>query len=59
MEVAEAYLGPTVDELYHRLLEKDYAQDDTEVVILTATLTNILGHYNRGDRPTENLLMAA
>ena len=46
MDLAEAYVGPVLDE-------------DPEVVMLLTALTNILGHDNRGDRPTEFLLMAA
>ena len=33
--------------------------EDPEVVMLLTALINILGHDNRGDRPTEVLLMAA
>ena len=47
MDLAEAYVGPMVDAIYRRLIERDTA------------LINILGHDNRGDRPTEVLLMAA
>ena len=47
-----------MDELYSRLLERNYAQDDPEVVSLTAALVNFLGHDNREDRSTESLLMA-
>ena len=50
MDLAEAYVGPMVDAIYRRLMDRHFA--------LTA-LINILGHDNRGDRPTEVLLMAA
>ena len=53
MDLAEAYVGPMVDAIYRRLMDRDFALEDPEVVI------NILGHVNRGDRPTEVLLMAA
>ena len=46
MDLAEAYV-------------RDFALEDPEVVMLLTTLINILGHDNRGDRPTEVLLMAA
>ena len=59
MDLAEAYVGPVIYQLFRRLLERVYAQDDPEVAKLTAALTNILGHDNRGHRPTEVLLMAA
>ena len=57
--LAEACVGPVIDELYRRLLERDYAQDDPEVAMLTGALTNILGHDNRGDRFKEAILIAA
>ena len=57
--MADADLGPVIDELFCRLLERDYAQNDPKVTMLTAALINILGHKNRGDRPTEVLLMVA
>ena len=59
MELAEAYLAPVIIELCRRLLERDYAQADPEVVMLTAILTNILWHDHIGDRPTEVLILAA
>ena len=52
-------MGPVIDETYRRLLEIDNAQDDPELVMLTAALTIILWHDNRVDRPTEVFLMAA
>ena len=59
MDLAEAYVGPMVDAIYHRLMERDFALEDQELVMLLTALINILGHENRGDRPTEVLLMAA
>ena len=59
MDLAEAYVGPMVDAIYRRLIEQDFALEDPEVVMLLTALINILGHDNRGDRPTEVLLMAA
>ena len=59
LDSSETYVGPAMHELHLRLLKRDYAQDDPTVVMLTAALTNILGHDNRGDRPTKLLLMAA
>ena len=51
--------GQVIDEIFRRLLERDYTQDDPEGIILKDALTNTLGRDNRGDRPTEVLLMAA
>ena len=59
MALAEAYVGPMIDAIYRRLMDRDFALEDPEVVMLLTALINILGHDNRGDRPTEVLLMAA
>ena len=59
MDLAEAYVGPMVDAIYRRLIDRDFALEHPEVVMLLTALINILGHDNRGDRPTEGLLMAA
>ena len=59
VDLSEVYVGPELDELYRRLLERNYAQEDIEVITLTAALVNILGHDNRGERPAEVLLIAA
>ena len=59
MELAAAYLGPMIDVIYCRLMDRDFALEDPEVVMLLTALINILGHDNRLDRPTEVLLMAA
>ena len=57
MDLAEAYIGPMVDAIYRRLKNRDFALEDPEAVMLLTALINILGHDNRGDRPTEVLLM--
>ena len=59
MDLAETYVGPMIDAIYLRLIDRDFALEDPEVVMLLTALINILGHDNRGDRPTEVLLMAA
>ena len=51
MYLAEAYVGPMVDAIYRRLMDRDFALVDSEVVMLLTALINILGHDNRGDRP--------
>ena len=48
-----------IDAIYRRLMDRDFALEDPEVVMLLTALINILEHDNRGDRPTEVLLMAA
>ena len=59
MDLAEAYVGSMVDAIYRRLMDRDFALEEPEVAVLLTALINILGHDNRGDRPTEVLLMAA
>ena len=59
MDLAEAYVGPMIDAIYRRLMDRDFALEDPEVFMLLAALINILGHDNRRDSPTEVLLMAA
>ena len=59
MDLAEAYVGPMIDAIYRRLMDRDFALEDPEVVMLLTALINILGHDSRGDRPTEVLLMEA
>ena len=59
MDLAEAYVGPMIDAIYRRLMDRDFALEDPEVVMLLAALINILGHDNRGDHAMEVLLMAA
>ena len=58
MDLAEAYKGPMVDATYRPLMDRYFALQDPEVVMLLTALINILGHDNRGDRPTKVLLMA-
>ena len=59
MDLAEEYVGPMIDAIHRRLMDRDFTLKDPEVVMLLTALINILGHDNRGDRPTEVLLMAA
>ena len=59
MDLAEAYVGPMIEANYRRLMDRDFVLEDPEVVMLLATLINILGHGNHGDCPTEVFLMAA
>ena len=54
LDLAEAYVGPIVDAIYRRLMDRDFALDDPEVVMLLTALINILGNDNCGDRPTDS-----
>ena len=57
MDLAEAYEGPVIDAIYRQLMNLDFALEDPEVIMLLAALTNISGHDDRGDYPTEVFLM--
>ena len=59
MDLAGEYVGAMVDAIYRRLMDRDFALEDPELVMLLTALINIFEHDNRGDRPTELLLMAA
>ena len=59
MDLAEVYVGPMIDAIFRRLMDRDFTLEDPEVVMLLAALINILGQDNRADRRTEVLLMAA
>ena len=59
MDLDQTFVGPVIDAIYRRLMDRDFALENPEVIMLLAALINILGHDNRGDRPTEVLLMAA
>ena len=59
VDPAEAYVGQMIDAIYRRLTDPDFALEDPEVVRLLVALINILGRDNRGDCPTQVLLMAA
>ena len=59
MDLAEAYVGPMIDAIYRRLMDRYFALEDSGVVMLLVALINILGHDIRGDRNTEVLFMAA
>ena len=53
VDLAEANVGPTVDAIYRRLMDRNFALEDPEVVMLLTALINILGHDNRGDLPID------
>ena len=43
MDLAEAYVGPMIDAIYRRLIDRDFALEDPEAVMLLTALINILG----------------
>ena len=48
-----------IDAIYCRVMDRDFALEDPEVITLLAALITIFGHDNYGDRTTEVSLMAA
>ena len=58
-ELLDFAVGPVTDELYRHLLERDYIQDDPEIVMVTAAPTNVLEHKNSAANPIQVWLMAA
>ena len=54
-----ASLETTLDEIYQRLLDCNFAQEDPGLPMFTVALLNALGREGRGDRPTEVVLMLA
>ena len=56
MNLAEAYVGQVIDAIYRWLMDRDFALEDSEMVMMLVALTNVLGHDNRGERPLGNLI---
>ena len=48
-----------IDAIYRWLMDRDFALEDQEVVMMLVTFRKILGRDNREDRPAEVLLMVA
>ena len=59
MEYLSASLGATLDEIYQRLIDCDFAQEDPGVAMFVVALLNALGREGRENRPTEVVLMLA
>ena len=58
-EIVSASLGATLDEIYQRLIDCDFAQKDPGLAMFVVVLLNALGLEGRGNRPTEVVLMLA
>ena len=56
MDLAEAYVGPMVDAIYRRLMDRDFALEDPEVVMLLTHGSPIDGSIGRegSTRPPEH-----
>ena len=59
MEFLSANLGATLDEIYQRLIDCDFAQEDPGLAMFVVALLNSLRREGRGKRPTEVVLMLA
>ena len=54
-----ASLGTTLDEIYERLVDCNFSLEDPELAMFTVVLLNAMGREDRGDRPTEVVLLLA
>ena len=59
MEFVSASLGATLDEIYQRLIDCDFEQEDPGLAMFVVALLNALGREGRGNRPSEVVLMMA
>ena len=59
MAFVSASLGATLDEIYQRLIDCDFAQEDPGLAMFVVALLNALGREGRGNRLTEVVLMLA
>ena len=59
MEFLSVSLGATLDEIYQRLTDCDFAQEDPGLAMFVVALLKALGREGRGNLPTEVVLMLA
>ena len=59
MDFISASLGTTLDEIYQRLVDCNFALEDPELAMFNVALLNAMGGEGLGDRPTERVLMLA
>ena len=59
VEVLSASLGATLDEIYQRLIDCDFAQEYPGLAMFVVALLKALGREGRGNRPQEVALMLA
>ena len=52
-------LGTYLDEIYPRLIDCNFGLEEAELAMFTASLLNAMGREDRGERPTEVVLMLA
>ena len=59
MEFLSASLGATLDEIYQRLIDCDFTRQEPGMAMFVVALLSALGREDRGNRPTEVVLMLA
>ena len=59
MQFLSASLGATLDEIYQRLIDCGFAQEDLGLAMFVVALLKALGREHQGNRPTEVVLMQA
>ena len=59
MDFISASLGMTLNEIYLRLVDCNFALEDPELAMFTVALLNAMVREGRGDRPTDVVLMLA
>ena len=59
MAFTSASLGTTLDEIYQRLVDFNFAVEYLELAIFTVALLNAMGGEGRGNRPTDVVLILA
>ena len=59
LDFISASLGTTLDEIYQRLVDCNFALKDPELTMFTVTLLNAMGREGREDHPTEVVLKLA
>ena len=57
LEFLSGSLRATLDEIYQRLIDCDFTQEDPGLAMFVVALLNALGREGRGNRPTEVVLM--
>ena len=57
MAFTSARLGTTLEEIYQRLVDFNFAIEDQELAMFTVALLNAMGREGRGNRPTEVVLI--
>ena len=57
MDFISASLGTTLDEIYQRLMDCNFALEDPELAMFTVALLSAMGREGRGDRSTTEVIL--